>query len=219
MPKKIKNIIFDLDGTLIDSAPSILSGFKHVLEINGIEPLIPLTSSLIGPPLIATLRVASGVEDEKKLQQMAEHFKSFYDIQGCLISQPYAAVDDGLKNLVDDGFELHIATNKRLIPTKNILCHLGWDVLFYSVYTLDKVGVSFQSKSNMIAQQVKDLGLSQDKAIYVGDRTDDMEAAQNNQLNFIGVSWGYGDFPKDVTVISTFNQLASMATSYYGDLC
>ena len=219
MPKKIKNIIFDLDGTLIDSAPSILSGFKHVLEINGFEPLIPLTSSLIGPPLIATLRVASGVDDEKKLQQMAEHFKNFYDIQGCLISQPYAAVDDGLKNLVDDGFELHIATNKRLIPTKNILCHLGWDVLFNSVYTLDKVGVSFQSKSNMIAQQVKDLGLSQDKAIYVGDRTEDMEAAQNNQLNFIGVSWGYGDFPKDVTVISTFNQLASMATSYYDDLC
>jgi phosphoglycolate phosphatase len=213
MPKKIKNIIFDLDGTLIDSAPSILSGFKHILEINGVEPSIPLTCSLIGPPLIATLRIVSGVNDEKKLQQMAEQFKSFYDNHGCLKSQPYAAVDDGLKNLVNAGFKLHIATNKRLIPTKTILSHLGWDILFYSVYTLDKVGISFQSKSDMIAKQLKDLVLSQDQAIYIGDRTEDMEAAQNNQLNFIGVSWGYGDFPKNVTVIETFDQLGFLATS------
>jgi phosphoglycolate phosphatase len=213
MPKKIKNIIFDLDGTLIDSAPSILSGFKHVLEINGFEPSIPLTSSLIGPPLIATLRIVSGLNDEKKLQQMAEQFKSFYDIQGCLTSQPYTTVDDGLKNLVDNGFELHIATNKRLIPTENILCHLGWDTFFYSVYTCDKAGESFQSKSDMIAHQLKDLSLSKYYSIYVGDRTEDMEAAQNNQLNFIGVSWGYGDFPKDQTVIETFDQLGFLATS------
>jgi phosphoglycolate phosphatase len=144
---------------------------------------------------------------------MAEQFKSFYDIHGCLKSQPYAAVDDGLKNLVNAGFKLHIATNKRLIPTKTILSHLGWDILFYSVYTLDKVGISFQSKSDMIAKQLKDLVLSQDQAIYIGDRTEDMEAAQNNQLNFIGVSWGYGDFPKNVTVIETFDQLGFLATS------
>lgn len=208
MPKNIKNIIFDLDGTLIDSAPSILSGFKHVLEINGFEPLIPLTSSLIGPPLIATLRIVSGVNDEKKLQLMAKQFKSFYDIKGCLLSQSFAAVDEGLKNLVDDGFELHIATNKRLIPTRHILSNLGWDAFFYSVYTLDKAGECFQSKSDMIAHQLKELGLSKDHTIYVGDRSEDMQAAQNNQLNFIGVSWGYGDFPKDVTVIDTLNQLA-----------
>lgn len=213
MPRKIKSIIFDLDGTLIDSAPSILSGLNDVLEINGFESLIPLTCSLIGPPLIATLQMVSGVDDEKKLQQMAEQFKRLYDIQGCLISQPYASVDEGLKNLVDNGFVLHIATNKRLIPTKNILSHLGWDVLFHSLYTLDKMGISFQSKSDMIAQQLKDLGLSNDQAIYVGDRKEDMEAAKNNQLNFIGVSWGYGDFPKDATVIETFNQLGFLATS------
>jgi phosphoglycolate phosphatase len=213
MPNKIKSIIFDLDGTLIDSAPSILFGFKHVLEINGLDPLIPLTSSLIGPPLTTTLRIISGIDDDKKLQQMAYQFKGFYDIEGCLISQPYATIDDGLKNLVDAGFDLHIATNKRLIPTRNILRHNGWDVLFYSVYTLDKADVIFHSKSDMIAQQLKDLGLSQDQAIYVGDRTEDMAAAQNNQLNFIGVSWGYGDFPKDVTVIETFDQLGFLAIS------
>ena len=92
-------------------------------------------------------------------------------------------------------------------------CSWGWDVLFYSVYTLDKFGISFQSKSDMIAKQLKDLVLSKDQAIYVGDRIEDMEAALNNQLNFIGVSWGYGDFQKDVTVIETFDQLGFLAIS------
>lgn len=210
MPVKAKSIIFDLDGTLIDSAPSILAGFKHVLKTNGIEPLVPLTSSVIGPPLIPTLMMLGGLNDETKLLHMAEQFKDFYDLEACLLSQPYDAVDDGLKKLREVGFELHIATNKRYTPTRNILKYLGWDGLFTSVYTLDKDGASFNSKSVMIESQLKHFGLSADQAIYVGDRVEDMEAAQKNQLNFIGVSWGYGEFPESVTLIESFDQLDSL---------
>jgi phosphoglycolate phosphatase len=209
MTVKAKSIIFDLDGTLIDSAPSILAGFQHVLKVNDIVPLVPLTSSVIGPPLVPTLKMLGGVNDEAMLL-MAEQFKDFYDIEACLLSRPYDAVDGGLKRLVDIGFELHIATNKRYIPTRNILKYLGWSNLFSSVYTLDQEGASFNSKSEMIERQLKDFGLSADQTVYVGDRSEDMEAAQNNQLNFVGVSWGYGEFPENVTVIKSFNELDSL---------
>lgn len=210
MAVNVKSIIFDLDGTLIDSAPSILAGFEYVLKVNGMEPLVPLTSSVIGPPLLPTLKMLGGVNDETKLLQMAGQFKEFYDSEACLLSQPYDAVDDGLKKLVELGYELHIATNKRYTPTRNILKYLGWDGLFNSVYTLDKDGASFNSKSQMIERQLKDCGLSADQAVYVGDRSEDMEAAQNNQLNFVGVSWGYGEFPVSVKVIQSFNELDSL---------
>lgn len=210
MPVQAKSIIFDLDGTLIDSAASILAGFEHVLKMNGIVLLIPLTSSVIGPPLIPTLRMLSGMDDQEKLVQMAEQFKDFYDLEACLLSRPYDAVNDGLKKFVEVGYELHIATNKRYIPTRNILKYLGWDGLFTSVYTLDKDGASFNSKSEMIERQLKDYGLSADQAVYVGDRSEDMEAAQNNQLRFVGVSWGYGEFPATVKVIQSFNELDSL---------
>lgn len=206
----IKSIIFDLDGTLIDSAPSILAGFQHVMKINGIEPLIPLTSSVIGPPLIQTLRMLSGVDNEEKLEQMAMQFKDYYDLEACLLSQPYNAVDDGLKRLAEHGFKMHIATNKRYMPTRNILKYLGWDGLFTSVYTLDRDGASFNSKSEMIERQLKDFGLSAYQAVYVGDRSEDMEAAQNNQLSFVGVSWGYGEFPVTLKVIQSFHELDSL---------
>jgi phosphoglycolate phosphatase len=203
----IKSIIFDLDGTLIDSAPSILIGFDYVLKANNIEPLIQLTPSIIGPPLIQTLKMLSGVNDEKKLLKMAEQFKEYYDLEACLLGQPYHDMNDGLKKLVQANFELHIATNKRYVPTRNILKHLAWDNFFTSVYALDKNEVPFKSKSEMINRQLRDVKLSVDQAIYVGDRLEDMEAAQNNQMNFVGVSWGYGEFPDHVKTIQSFSQL------------
>lgn len=206
----IKHIIFDLDGTLIDSSSSILAGFELILQMEGLEPLIPLKSSVIGPPLIQTLRILSGIEDKKKLLQMAEQFKEYYDLEACLLAQPYHDVNDGLKKLVQANFELHIATNKRYVPTRNILKHLAWDNLFASIYTVDKNEMPFKSKSEMISRQVKDFSLSVDRAVYIGDRGEDMEAAQNNQINFVGVSWGYGEFPVHVKTIKTFNQLYNL---------
>jgi len=96
------------------------------------------------------------------------------------------------------------------VPTRNILKHLAWDNFFTSVYTLDKNEIPFKSKSEMISRQVKDLGLSVDRAIYVGDRSEDMEAAQNNQINFVGASWGYGELPNHVKTIKSFSQLNNL---------
>ncbi len=202
-----KNIIFDLDGTLIDSASPILAAFSYVFKLNHIQPIEPLTSALIGPPLVTSLKLLSGIDDEKKIQKMAADFKTFYDIEGCVLSKPYAEVNEGLKELARRGLCLHIATNKRHIPTRNILKHLGWSNLFASVYTLDQDGKCFNSKSEVIEGQMKDLRLSADQVTYVGDRADDMEAAQNNNLKFVGVLWGYGDFPEDVITIQSFSQL------------
>ncbi len=210
MPKVKQAIIFDLDGTLIDSASSILTAFSYVFKLNDLQPLKQITSDVIGPPLMQTLIMLSGVNDEKKLLQMAKQFKEYYDLEACLLCHPFDDVDEGLKKLVKANFGLHISTNKRLIPTRKILKYLAWDNFFTSVYTLDKNVVPFMSKSEMINRQIKDLDLSIDRAIYVGDRLEDLEAAQNNQINFIGVSWGYGEFPNHVRTIQSFSQLNNL---------
>ena len=207
MPITNKNIIFDLDGTLIDSASSILAAFSYVFNLNHIQPIEPLSSSLIGPPLVTTLKLLSGISDKKKLQQMTADFKTYYDLEGCILCKPYEEVSEGLKVLAKNGFGLHIATNKRYTPTRKILKHLGWNALFTSVYTLDQNGACFKSKSEMIKRQMNDLCFSADQVIYVGDKEEDMEAARNNKLKFVCVSWGYGEFPEDVIVIKCFSQL------------
>ena len=75
------DILFDLDGTLIDSSPGILASFARVLEANGLAPAVPLEASLIGPPLAVTLRQVSGVRDEALLARLVDAFKADYDAE------------------------------------------------------------------------------------------------------------------------------------------
>lgn len=193
MHSRITDVIFDLDGTLIDSAPSILAGFATTLEAHGIEPAIPLTEALIGPPLREILSELSGIRDEVQLGMMIEEFKQHYDVSGYKETVTFPGVDDMLNDLHDAGFRLHIATNKRLRPTRLILEHLGWATLFGAVYAADSRIPSFGSKREMLSALIESEGISPAQAVYVGDRSDDRNAATDNALGFIAATWGYRD--------------------------
>ena len=81
-------IIFDLDGTLIDSRAAILDAFGKVLAEQGIAPQIALSAVRIGPPLSETLRELTGSDDQALLGALAEEFKAHYDstgYQACLL--------------------------------------------------------------------------------------------------------------------------------------
>lgn len=193
-------LIFDLDGTLIDSAPSILAGLAHALDAGGHAPAVPLTAALIGPPLRATLATLAPAADGATLDRMVAHFKQYYDSEGYKLSTPYAGVAAALARLHAAGTVLHLATNKRYAPTALILDHLGWLPWFRSVYALDKPGHSYADKSAMVAGQMAAEGIADNAgghSWYVGDRDEDRVAAEANALGFIGVAWGYGDFAPD----------------------
>ncbi|HQC80784.1 MAG TPA: HAD family hydrolase [Accumulibacter sp.] len=193
MNSQITDVIFDLDGTLIDSAPSILACFAETLAAQGIAPVLPLTDALIGPPLRDTLRRLSGVEEAGRLEIMIENFKERYDFSGYKATVVFSGVDEMLRELRDAGMRLHIATNKRLRPTRLILSHLGWTDLFGAVYALDFRTPSFRSKSEMLSELVQAEGITRSRAVYVGDRRDDRTAAADNALGFIAAAWGYRD--------------------------
>jgi len=80
--KVVRDIVFDLDGTLIDSAPSILASMQAAFEKTGIEPLMPLTSALIGPPLAQTVLSLLPPDRTHAMQDVVQGFKSHYDVVG-----------------------------------------------------------------------------------------------------------------------------------------
>jgi len=221
MKEGIANIIFDLDGTLIDSSPSILATFRDVLESNKVEPRVVIDSTIIGPPLVDTLRSITGIDDAARLLGLAEAFKFRYDSVGVLQTRAYPGIVDMLDRLRTWGYSLYIATNKRLTPTVRILRNLRLWEYFDAVYTIDIATPPYAGKNAMIAALLSQKNISSESGCYVGDRPEDGFAADANGLAFIAVDWGYGSW----SVASRFNHweivdkpsMLALRFGYYAD--
>lgn len=191
MPR-YQHVIFDLDGTLIDSAPAILASFRAAFAALGVAPMIEIENGIIGPPLTETLQLLSGSTDPALIAQLAEQFKASYDGAGLLQTEAFDGIDEMLSRLDAAGLTLAIATNKRIHPTRLILDHLGWTRHFETVYALDLFQPRFANKAAMIGRLLADRAIPLDAAIYIGDRVEDGESADANRLPFIATTWGYG---------------------------
>jgi phosphoglycolate phosphatase len=188
---RYQHVLFDLDGTLIDSAPAILTSYRQAFAAAGRTPAIPVDASIVGPPLTETLQLLSGSRDPALIAELAAQFKASYDTSGYRQTTAYDGVGDMLAQLAAGGRSMAIATNKRLHPTRLILEHLGWSAYFDAVYALDLFEPRLPDKPAMIARLLADRGIARDTAVYVGDRSEDGESADANRLPFLAATWGY----------------------------
>lgn len=201
-------VIFDLDGTLVDSAPSILSSFESVLKRVGIQPLISLNNLLIGPPLRQTLTNLTGISDLNELNTLVEYFKESYDSEGYKATRVYDGVQELLVALSDIQVPMAIATNKRIVPTLKIITLLGWETYFKLIGALDSKTPPYTSKATLINSLLDEMSVDAGASLYVGDKWEDGEAAKINRMPFLAVGWGYGeweqaDASKGCTVVAS----------------
>lgn len=216
---KLNQIIFDLDGTLIDSADSILLAFEGAFQQASITPTKPLTKSIIGPPLHETLKVLSGSDDENTIHLLASLFMQQYDTTGYKKTVVFEQVDEMLMRLAELPIDLYIATNKRFKPTMLILEHLGWLHYFKGIYALDEPTVLANNKTILIANIIKKHQLASAETYYVGDTLADKEAADNNALSFSYASWGFGLDTQNDKQVNSFNSPSKMLTYFERALC
>ena len=187
----INNIIFDLDGTLIDSSTSILESFANAFSSYSLEPIRPFSTDIIGPPLMETLSILSGISDKDVLNKLAEEFKSHYDTCGYKKTIVFPGINEMLSRFKDSGIHMYIATNKRILPTTKIINYLKWNEMFEGVYSLDSFSAFASSKSEVLSKLVASNNLIKDNVIYIGDREEDKIAAIANHILFEMAAWGY----------------------------
>lgn len=185
-------VIFDLDGTLIDSAPGILGCFDRILHDAGMKPLLPLNEKLIGPPLRNTLITLTGIDSAAELDNLTDRFRNVYDTEGYKATRVYDGIEEMLAALHSGGIPMSIATNKRRTPTLKILEYLEWERYFPTVGTLDTPGVPHTEKSALIGSLLKEIGADAATTLYMGDTQADGEAARANCMPFVFAGWGYG---------------------------
>jgi phosphoglycolate phosphatase len=185
-------LIFDLDGTLIDSAAGVLGSLHFAFSSCGVTPVGRLDPTIIGPPLPEMVRDLAGTADPAILHQLIETFRQDYDEVGCLRSTPFPGGQALLELAKQRGIPTHLVTNKRQSPTLRILDHLGWRPLLGQVYCPDtfEEADAPRTKTALLRHLCQTISLSPARCLYVGDRVEDQLAAQENGLTFCWAAWG-----------------------------
>ena len=189
----IKNYIFDLDGTIVNSSAEVLICFKRAFERANYEiDESRLTHNVIGPPLKQILQlIAPDLTDENKLNEIIGHFRDIYDNNENDVSIMYSGMYSYLQYLKDSGYKIFMATFKPMIPTMRIVRMLDIERFFDDIYTIDKFG-SRITKEEMIKDILDIWELNPEETVMIGDAPTDMTAAKANSVKAVGVLWGYG---------------------------
>ncbi len=191
-------VIFDLDGTLTDSAQGIVSSFRHALHQIGAEiPDGDLTSRIVGPPMHHTLQ-AMGLDDT---DAAIAAYRADYSTRGWAMNRLFDGIPQLLADLRAAGTRLAVATSKAEPTARRILEHFGLDDHFEVIAGASPDGVR-ATKSEVMAHALAQLEPLPDRVVMVGDRAHDVEGAAAHGIDTVVVDWGYGrtDFAAPTTV-------------------
>lgn len=189
---KVEAVLFDLDGTVIDSYNGIQSAFdKAYLQVYGTANTVSI-KSIIGPPIGEILVRLNKEHDPKKVEAFVSAFKSHYDTSEFKRSTLYEGMEGLLQKLKELGVKQYIATNKRLAATKLILDYLSITNYFHAVYSSDSKQPSYASKQEMVEDILKTESLDPSTMILVGDTYQDEIAAKFNNIRFVYANYGFG---------------------------
>lgn len=185
-------LIFDLDGTLIDSAPDIHAASNEVLTAHGFAPLdMPAVRSFIGrgvPHLVHCLLKASEADPDGPLhaEMVAEFTAHYHGAVG--LTSLYPGVREALEGLAAAGHALGICTNKPLGPTRAVLRHFNLLDHFATIVGGDSLPQRKPAPEPLLAAH---LALGQGRALFIGDSEVDAETARVAGLPFLLFTEGY----------------------------
>lgn len=187
----ITTVLFDLDGTLIDSSPGIRRCVDESLAHHGFPAITDEQfSSFIGPPL--TTGFGFVVPDETLIESLITVYREHYGAGGMYEYTVYDGVPELLVRLNDSGFRLAVATSKRTGFARPVVDHAGLAAQFEIVVGSERDGAGAE-KPVVIGSVFEQLAITDPSSVVmIGDREHDGHGAAAIGTDFIGVSWGFG---------------------------
>jgi len=188
-------VLFDLDGTIVDSAPGIFHCFEHTFRMMHREaPSRESMRPFLGPPLEATFRDSLGMTGAD-LERAVAIYRAEYAAGGAITAELYPGVIEVVRAVRAAGIPVALATSKVESGVRMVLRHfeLGDDFDVVGTATDD---TSRSNKADVVQyalESLNDAGADISRVVLVGDRIHDVEGAAAHNVASILVEWGYGN--------------------------
>ena len=213
-------LIFDFDGTLIDSVPDLADATNAMLTIIG-KTLYPLETirnwvgngsrMLVERALVGKVDVLEGELTEEAVDHAEQvFFDAYKNISGSK-TVAYPDVDSGLRKLQAAGFKLALVTNKPIRFVPKILQSFGWQDLFSEVLGGDSLSTKKPDPAPLL-HVCEALNINPEQAVMIGDSRNDILAGQNANMDTFGLSYGYnyGQDIRELNPTEAFDDFASL---------
>lgn len=189
---KFKAVLFDFDGTIVDSSKGIYNGLRYAFTAHQMPiPSEEILKKFIGPPLIDSFREFIGLDDALSYK-MIESYREYYNETGWKEVTVYAGVEDVFKALKASGVRMGTASTKPTIFVKRILEEVGLAQYFDYFGGTELEGVP-STKTQIIERGLDVLNAGKDEALMVGDRKFDIIGAKEAGIPVAAVLYGFGD--------------------------
>lgn len=216
-----RTVVFDLDGTLVDTAPDLIGALNYILDREGMPP-VPLHSArnMIGAGVRKLIERGLELEGREArpsdITRLTDDFVAYYAEHIADGSRPFEGLETALDDLLARGYRFAVCTNKLEWLSKLLLDRLGLSARFAAICGADTFGVSKPDPA-ILRQTVARAGGDIASAIMVGDAGTDIGVARRAAIPVIGVSFGYSDVPiadlKPDRLIHHMNELPSAVES------
>jgi phosphoglycolate phosphatase len=198
VPRQLPALIFDLDGTITDSKPGILSCLRKVIDAYRLDYPGPL-DHFVGPPVEEWAVELMPERSDAAREALARDYRGCYDREGWSNNSVYAGVREMLTELHREGFPLYVCTSKQQHFAVRILDLFELSGLFVAIYG-DKAEFTSHSKVDLLAGLLCECSLEKDSVWMIGDRIYDIQAAHDNAIPCLAAGWGYG--PAEETAVA-----------------
>ncbi len=190
---RYKAVIFDMDGTILDTLDDLAGSVNHSLSLYG----YPQRSrdeirSFLGNGMVRLthLSVPEGITKEQEDAVLNEH-KRYYPLHSCDMTRPYEGIVDHLRSLKDHGIKTAVVSNKSDSNVKALVSRFFYGLFDVSIGSLE--GVARKPAPDMVNMALDALHVSKEDAVYIGDSEVDLKTAENSSLPMITVTWGFRD--------------------------
>ena len=188
-----KLVIFDLDGTLLDTIADLATATNHALHQLGYPTHDTDTiRTFVGNGINKLLERALPTEEksEANVMRMRTHFIPYYDAHNADLSQPYPGIVALLEELQAEGVMIAVASNKYQEATCKLVAHYFPTIRFVEVLG-QREGIPVKPDPCIVADILRQAQVSPKETLYVGDSGVDMQTARNAGVEAIGVTWGF----------------------------